>query len=208
MNTQKNSPRKQKKHPSKIDGRYLLKAFGVCLITFIMGIFIGKKLTPQDRVQDLKKQIKQSEHQDHFTFFTTLPNQESVKTSPQKPQISPSSNKISSTKIPPSPSKNHASTSYHTSVPQSNSLDPSFAPDGKKYTIQVGAFQTKREAEGLIKILRKSGYSAYVTKADLAKKGIWYRVRVGGFSSHAEAKKSLQTLQMETGLKSFVTKIN
>ncbi len=205
MSTQKNLPRKRKSH-SKIDGRYLLKAFGICLITFIIGIFIGKKLTPQDSVQDLKKQIKETEHQDRFTFFTTLPNQKPAKTSPQKPHLKPS-NKISSKKISRSSSKKYKTKGNHARVSKSSSPHPKFAPDDKKYTIQAGAFQTKKEAEGLIRILKKSGYSAYVIKADLAEKGVWYRVRFGRFSSHPEAKEKLRRLNMKTGLKSFVTKI-
>jgi len=205
MSSQKNSSKKRKNH-QKIDGRYLLKALGVCLITFIMGIFIGKKLTPQDSVQDLKKQIKQTEHQDQFTFFTTLPNQKQTKFSPQKPKISPS-NKINSKKIPHPPSKNYRPKNNHAKIAKSNSLRPSASPGGKKYTIQVGAFKTKKEAEGLIQNIKKTGYSAYISKADLAKKGVWYRVRVGRFSSSAEAKKKLLTLNIKTGLKSFVAKI-
>ena len=74
MSIKKNLPQKKKNLP-KIDYPYLLKVLGICMITFILGIFIGKKLTPQDNVKDLKKQIKQTNSQDQFTFFNTLPKQ-------------------------------------------------------------------------------------------------------------------------------------
>ena len=91
MSRKKNSPQKQKKL-SNIDYPYILKVLGICLITFIVGIFIGKKLTPQDNVQDLKKQIKQTDSQDQFTFFNTLPNQKPTNHSRQKTAPLPSTN--------------------------------------------------------------------------------------------------------------------
>jgi D-alanyl-D-alanine carboxypeptidase (penicillin-binding protein 5/6) len=71
------------------------------------------------------------------------------------------------------------------------------------YTVQVGAFREKRPAEMLRRRLRQRGYSANVTAAG-TQSGKLYRVRVGEFDTHREAKRFVGRLQSQMGLEAVV----
>lgn len=55
--------------------------------------------------------------------------------------------------------------------------------DGKEMTIQVASLKALDEADALVKKLSDKGYPAYKTIAVVPDKGIWFRIRVGRFSS-------------------------
>lgn len=57
-----------------------------------------------------------------------------------------------------------------------------------KYTVQIGSFTIEELAKKREMALKKLGYPAFIKKALVPNKGIWYRVRVGTFNSRAEAK--------------------
>ncbi|KAF0244554.1 MAG: hypothetical protein FD167_3627, partial [bacterium] len=63
------------------------------------------------------------------------------------------------------------------------------------------------EAEALGKRLRNSGAEAYVVKADLGAKGIWYRVRVGRYQSFSEAQKVGSQLKSKGSVTDFIATI-
>lgn len=70
-------------------------------------------------------------------------------------------------------------------------LEPSAA--GSNAKIQLGAYQSEKEAqEAWVKMQKKfselSGKSPLVIKADLGAKGIYYRLRTGGFAGAEEVK--------------------
>lgn len=63
-----------------------------------------------------------------------------------------------------------------------------------KVKVQLGAYQSDKEARDAFAKMQKkfsslAGRSPTVVKADLGAKGTYYRLRVGGFASDAEAKK-------------------
>jgi cell division protein FtsN len=72
------------------------------------------------------------------------------------------------------------------------------------YTVQVGAFREKRMAETLQQRLRQRGYSASVTTSGM-RTAKFYRVRVGGFDTQANAKRLVDRLKSQLGLKAVVT---
>lgn len=74
------------------------------------------------------------------------------------------------------------------------------------YAIQVGAFQSKADAESFKKKLNGQGYPAFVVTADLGAKGTWYRVRVGPFDkSGADA--AVKRLKEAQKISGFVTRM-
>ncbi len=56
-----------------------------------------------------------------------------------------------------------------------------------QYQLQVSSFRTRDEADQFSVELRGRGHRAYVTSAEVEGRGIWYRVRIGPFSTQAEA---------------------
>lgn len=57
------------------------------------------------------------------------------------------------------------------------------------FTLQLRSSPDQNDAGSAVEKLKAAGFDAYVMKADLGKKGIWYRVRVGRFDTSDEARK-------------------
>jgi len=55
------------------------------------------------------------------------------------------------------------------------------------YTVQVSSFQTEEEALSFAARLKRLDYSPYVLESDLGVRGVWYRVRIGNFTSKSQA---------------------
>ncbi|MFL6276406.1 MAG: SPOR domain-containing protein [Blastocatellia bacterium] len=58
-----------------------------------------------------------------------------------------------------------------------------------KHTLQVMASPNEGEATSLAARLKSAGLPAYVVRADLGSRGLWYRVRIGGFATNEEAQR-------------------
>lgn len=84
-------------------------------------------------------------------------------------------------------------------------------PEGKRprgrYTVNVASFRERVRAERLTKELEKKGYKAFVEEAPISKKGTWYRVAVGRFSSRGEAQTFARTLKEKEKMDSFVREL-
>lgn len=61
--------------------------------------------------------------------------------------------------------------------------------DRSRYTVQVGSYPTVKEGTDMVEQWKGRGYEAYMTLGEIPGRGIWYRVRIGNFSSRAEAEK-------------------
>jgi cell division protein FtsN len=85
----------------------------------------------------------------------------------------------------------------HTTVAEKKSESPAkaakvaAATTKELYFVQIASFKEKERAEGLKGKLTKKGYTVQVLPTQVEGKGLWYRVRVGGYASLKEA----QTIQ-------------
>ncbi|NOX21418.1 MAG: SPOR domain-containing protein [Nitrospirae bacterium] len=70
------------------------------------------------------------------------------------------------------------------------------------YTIQVGAFSSKAEAEKLKNRLKKKGYTVFINT--LKKGKILYRVRVGRFIKRSDAEAAALKISINEKLKTFI----
>ena len=73
------------------------------------------------------------------------------------------------------------------------------------FAVQVASTKEVAAADALVKKLNSKGYRAFKTKAEVAGKGTWYRVRAGGYTSSAEADKAKKKLAA-LGYKGMVVK--
>ena len=55
------------------------------------------------------------------------------------------------------------------------------------FQLQVSSFRTRDEGEAFAKQLRERGHKAYVSEANVAGRGTWFRVRVGPFATQHQA---------------------
>ena len=93
---------------------------------------------------------------------------------------------------------------------QAQTETPEQQPDAEaseRYFLQVGAFQTEREADNMKAQLALLGLEAVVQTATIPGKGIWHRVRVGPFSELAQINKSRSELA-RNGFKANLIKVD
>lgn len=55
------------------------------------------------------------------------------------------------------------------------------------WQVQVSSFKTDGEAQAFAEQLRARGHRAHVERADIPKRGVWYRVKIGPFATRNEA---------------------
>lgn len=67
--------------------------------------------------------------------------------------------------------------------------------DGHLYCFQVSSWKNKIKAETEVKRLKTLGHNAFYVKAVIPGKGIWYRVRIGFFSTLEEAESYINSLR-------------
>jgi len=78
-------------------------------------------------------------------------------------------------------------------------------PD-KKYTLQVSAFQSKAEADELVKKLQGQGLRPYLSATAVPNKGTWYRVRVGTYPSKQKAADAKRKFESEQNLTAYISR--
>jgi cell division septation protein DedD len=84
---------------------------------------------------------------------------------------------------------------------------PALTPPPKDlgpFTIQLGASQDRADAARLESRARSAGLAPYVVEADLGRKGLWYRVRVGSFSDKEAATRYRKDVERELGSRAVV----
>jgi len=81
------------------------------------------------------------------------------------------------------------------------------APKAKKrYTLQVSAFQSKTEADQVMKKLQKNGYRPYVVASNLPRRGVWYRVRLGTYKSWDQAVVAKEKFEEKIDMTAYVSR--
>lgn len=76
-----------------------------------------------------------------------------------------------------------------------------------KFTLQVGSFQSRSEAEAFHQELGGKGYRPYIAEVDLEDKGIWFRVRVGGYDSYDDALAAKSEFEKAQHIIAYVTRL-
>jgi len=87
----------------------------------------------------------------------------------------------------------------------SGSKMPKVAPAGT-HAVQVGSFGSAGDAIALKQKMLDKDYPAFVVEADLGKKGLWYRVRIGHYKNYATAKLALKQLEEKEQIKGFISR--
>jgi len=87
---------------------------------------------------------------------------------------------------PARPAENNAQTTDTTKQPAAAPEGATGLGDGR-FSLQVASMPDRAGAEKMAADLKATGLPAYVVAADLGKRGIWHRVRVGRFATAEEA---------------------
>ncbi len=74
------------------------------------------------------------------------------------------------------------------------------------FSLQIASYRKEGQARKESARWQKKGYYVQVKKADLGRKGIWYRVLLGRYKSLERAKKKAARLASKDGIRSYVVK--
>jgi cell division septation protein DedD len=77
---------------------------------------------------------------------------------------------------------------------------------GGSHAVQIGSFGAAADAISLKNKMGKKGYPAFIVEADLGKKGLWYRVRIGPYADSAAAKSVQKILAEKEKITGFVSR--
>lgn len=77
---------------------------------------------------------------------------------------------------------------------------------GGSHAVQIGSFGTVGDAMALKQKMLGKDYPVFVVEADLGKKGLWYRVRIGPYADSTAAKLAQKLLEEKEQLKGFVSR--
>ena len=82
---------------------------------------------------------------------------------------------------------------------------PKVDPQGR-YSVQVGSFSAAVDAGKMKQTLLDKGYPVFMVEADLGKKGIWYRVRLGPYADNDAAQTMLVLVEKQDKIKGFISR--
>ncbi|MGE5808374.1 MAG: SPOR domain-containing protein, partial [Nitrospirota bacterium] len=74
----------------------------------------------------------------------------------------------------------------------------------QRYTVQISSHREKQTADLEMKKMKRQGFAAFIVSSELPDKGIWYRVRVGSYTSKAAAERLQKEVRAKAGISSVV----
>ena len=197
---------------------WIFLIFFVSAWMFILGILVGRGTAPvkfdieklQNELAALKEDVVKEElerfkidsnaadNKTEMNFYEELKvtkeeDSLNIDTSEQKKEPLPENTVSEPKKI--GPSEEALSVNAHQeSKPETISKTDI---TNKNLTIQVASFKNPNVADKMVEELKKKGYPAYRSLGKIPGKGIWYRVRIGYFSSKSEAGSMLKMLKKD-----------
>ena len=202
----KGGPRVQKRgHGKRFFG--VMAGMIVAFAIFIVGIKVGiqverervriaeevpatqsmnrdKKEAAGKNTQEKAASPGQKKDEMQFTFYDTLTRKEGGEQAQKK-------------------GKEEKAGKEHTTVAEKKSESPAkaakvaAATTKELYFVQIASFKEKERAEGLKGKLTKKGYAVQLLPTQVEGKGLWYRVRVGGYASLKEAQAIQKKITVE-----------
>ena len=202
----------------KVLALWIFLIFFVSAWMFILGILVGRGTAPvqfdieklQNELAALKEDVIREElerfkidsnaadNKTEMNFYEELKvtkeeDRLNIETSEQKKEPLPENTVSEPKKI--GPSEEALSVKAH----QENKPKTISRTDitNKNLTIQVASFKDPNVADKMVEELKKKGFPAYRSIGKVPGKGIWYRVRIGYFSTKSEADSMLKMLKKD-----------
>ena len=214
-------------------GKYLLQMtrkgvfLGICLVflisawMFVLGVLVGRGTAPvhfdtgalQEELKALKASILRQQQEKERVEIPTFKEKkdldfyEALKGSKKDETLDlkkADAKKTDATPVAPKAETDAAPKKELVSMKKKTKGQVAAAPDGA-YAVQVASLKDAAAAGEMVKKLNSRGFRAFNVSAEVPGKGTRYRVRVGGFSSSAEAEKARGDLA-RSGYKGMVVK--
>ena len=184
------------------------------VIIFFLGIVVGRGIEERKMIRPEEPLIKipvnpsaqgsgkgaAGQARDELTFYDTLVRSSNSKSSPagepkptEKPTQSAREVKTKGREAP-DPGSLRAAEKPSREIPNDAPASNTAAETGKAWYVQVNAFPDERSGQIFVDKLKNKGYKAYLTEGRNQGQ-LWYRVRVGEFSSREEAERIAEILK-------------
>jgi cell division septation protein DedD len=217
-------------------GRTAAVAWGIGLLLaflwmFLLGLFLGKGLTPADfNLAEIKKRMvaeriwpgsgkravgtekppaaiagEKKIPVEDLGFYEALAKKKQVRLMPPAREKVPNQKTVTTPRAPSSTASTvppPPASAPTAAEPKKPSSAPGTSTPGR-YTVQVASFREEESARKLALAL-KSVREVTIHPVDLPGKGRWYRVQAGGFLSRQEADALAARLQKEHRVRAFV----
>lgn len=168
----------------------------VSAVSFTLGFFVGKRSGQYDEKQLVELRTAPALPQNEAERPVPPPGSDRAGTVQETGQTSPVK---TSQEIPGT----DAGQTEQAPPPSVSDSPESVKKAGTRYSVQVGAFRTIKEASALKSNLQKKGYNSYVETVQMKTKKL-YKVKVGAFSTREEADKISSELKKIKGMKPFI----
>jgi cell division septation protein DedD len=203
----------------------VLAALVILTLTFTLGVLVGRQwgTRPTELVaaEAPKKPVgltrrglgeveadRPREIQEKLTFYQTLtaplgPTGQSIRVRAEersRPHMSPPASPLAST-----PPAAPAVSAMPAATPPSSAAGAAGAASPSAWSVQVGAFKSRQQADGIQKRLTAAGFPAVLSTVALDDGQPRYRVRVGGVRSRGEAEQLAQQVRARLPLATLVT---
>jgi cell division septation protein DedD len=213
----------------------LVTMLAVSLVSFSLGVMVGKSGAPQnppapltpaatekivveksasresdDETKTTPSAEDSADEKTSLTFFDTLPKSD-------EPPLGSGINQPPAQKEQSPPGdrlkpvleeaqiKSETASSVKEQTAQPKAEPAPAVADGR-FVVQVGSFRAEGDAGALRDKLLKKDFAVYIQKADLGDKGTWYRVRVGPFADAESARGAADLLKAQEKIDGFVTR--
>lgn len=149
----------------------------------------AKNIKPEVKKEDPKNKKPEIKKEEPKTTVSAT-KKEPVKVENVKPDVKTvDAKKDAAAKVPASTDKKVPATSeYKTTIPEKQIGNSFIYTNGESFSVQVSSWKNKLKASNEVSRWKNAGYNSFIVEADLKTLGgIWYRVRIGGFKTQAEA---------------------
>jgi cell division protein FtsN len=157
---------------------------------------VGKEKEGTEKKEKTSPSSGNKDEKMRFTFYETLTRKEgSGKEVPEKGQTA----KKEQAKVAEKKGETKTSPAKATKVEEAKKeAETKKEAEAKQlYFVQIASFQEEETAEGLKARLVKKGYPAHVVPVHIEGMGLWYRVRLGGYTKLREAQEAQKRISVE-----------
>ena len=130
---------------------------------------------------------------------TTMPSTEKVK--PETKSVAPAVKKITKGRLP---SKQKTAESLQKNPHKLAETEKTI--NRSVYSIKVGSFKSKENADRICKYLKKNRYETYLETVTLNDNSVWYRVTAGQFKTQEEAARCAKSLEEKGKINTIIVK--
>jgi len=177
---------------------------------FVLGVFVGRGTAPvkfdlealQNELIALKNTVLKEEEKRFERYMekakdkTNLGFYEDLKASDREDEIELSP--LQEVATPPTEKRSlSAASTGMTDKAAKTTGSGATARKESNLTIQVASYREMSAADEMVKKLKRNGYQAYRVTGKVAGKGVWYRVRIGYYTSKTEAQSDLVRLRKD-----------